>query len=57
MDAVLNLSDKPLSEAQRRVLARGFKFRPTIPGIPVLDIVTATESVIWLRQHYSGTLW
>ena len=46
MDAVLNLSDKPFSEAQRRVLARGFKFRPTIPGIPVLDIVTATESVI-----------
>ena len=44
MDAVLNLSDKPLLEAQRRVLARGFKFRPTIPGIPVLDIVTATES-------------
>ena len=46
MDAVLTLSDKPLSEAQKRVLARGFKFRPMIPEIPVLDIITATESVI-----------
>ena len=45
-DAVLNLSDKPLSDSQERVLARGFKFRPSLTKIPEIEMITATESVI-----------
>ena len=46
MDAVINLSGSPLSEMQARVLARGFKFRPTIPELPIKEFIVATESVI-----------
>ena len=45
-DAILNLSDKPLLDSQERVLARGFKFHPSLTKIPEIEMITATESVI-----------
>ena len=46
MDAVLNLSSKELSPEEKRVLARGFKFRPTLNEIPVTDLIIGTETLI-----------
>ena len=45
-DAVLNLSSKQLSTVQTNVLARGFKFRPTLRTIPIQDIIIGIESLI-----------
>ena len=46
LDAVINLSSRELSEDEKRVLARGFKFRPTLKALPVHDIIVATEALI-----------
>ena len=45
LDAVLNLSKKELAEDETRVLARGFKFRPT-PNLPIKDVIIGTEALI-----------
>ena len=45
LDAVLNLSKKELTEDETRVLARGFKFRPT-PNLPLKDVIIGTEALI-----------
>ena len=45
LDAVLNLSKKELTEDEIRVLARGFKFRPT-PNLPIKDVIIGTEALI-----------
>ena len=55
LDAVINLSESPLSETQKRVLARGFKFRPTIPCLPIKEFIVATESVINAGKFDSDT--
>ena len=46
LDAVLNLSSKDLTEDEARVLARGFKFRPTLAQLPIKDIIISTEALI-----------
>jgi hypothetical protein len=46
LDAVLNLSSKDLTEDEARVLARGFKFRPTLTQLPIKDIIISTEALI-----------
>ena len=46
MDAVIDLSSKSLTAYQHRVLARGFKFRPTANRLPVKEIVVETEKMI-----------
>ena len=46
LDAVLNLSSKYLTEDEARVLARGFKFRPTLAQLPIKDIIISTEDLI-----------
>ena len=43
LDAVLNLSSKDFSQEETPVLARGFKFRPTLEKLPTKDIILATE--------------
>ena len=45
LDAVLNISKKELTEDETRVLARGFKFRPT-PNLPIKDVIIGTEALI-----------
>ena len=46
LDAVLNLSSVPLSANEINVLARGFKFRPTLEDLSIKEIIVATESMI-----------
>jgi len=46
LDAVVNLSSKKLSEDETNVLARGFKFRPTLQQLPIKDIIIGTETLI-----------
>ena len=46
LEAVLNLSSKDLTEDEARVLARGFKFRPTLTQLPIKDIIISTEALI-----------
>ena len=46
LDAVLNLSSKKLSQEEAQILARGFKFRPTLEELPIKDIIVATETLI-----------
>ena len=46
LDAVVNLSSKKLSEDETIVLARGFKFRPTLQQLPIKDIIIGTETLI-----------
>ena len=46
LDAVINQSKKELSEDETRVLARGFKFRPSLKELPIKDIVVGTEAYI-----------
>ena len=41
---VVNLSSRPLSVAEKGVLARGLNFAPAPKGIPVPEIITAVES-------------
>ncbi len=41
---VVNLSSKSLSDAQKRVLAKGMKFAPAPKSIPTKEIVTNVES-------------
>jgi len=43
---VVNLSNKPLSSAERSILEKGPKFAPTPSKIPVKDIVCENEAVI-----------
>ena len=43
---VLNLSSRQLSDTEIRVLARGFNFRPSLPDLPILDYIVATEAYI-----------
>jgi len=45
-DSVLNLSSRTLTETEIKVLARGFNFRPSLPDLPILDYIVATESYI-----------
>jgi hypothetical protein len=42
----VNRSSKPLTLAETRVLARGFKFRPSLEHLPIEDYIVATETVI-----------
>ena len=46
MDSVLNLSSRQLSITEINVLARGFNFRPSLPDLPILDYIVATEAYI-----------
>ena len=46
LDAVVNLSSKELSEEETNVLARGFKFRPTLEELPIKEIIIGTEALI-----------
>ena len=46
LDAVVNLSSKELTEDEIRVLARGFKFRPTLKQLPIKDIIISTEALV-----------
>ena len=46
LDAVVNMSSKELTEDEHRVLARGFKFRPTIKQLPIKDIIISAEALI-----------
>ncbi|CAN0064298.1 unnamed protein product [Heterosigma akashiwo] len=43
MDAVLNLSDRVLTEDELCVLALGLNFQPVLATPPVIDIIAATE--------------
>ena len=43
MDAVLNLSDRVLTEDELYVLALGLNFQPVLATPPVIDIIAATE--------------
>ena len=45
LDAVVNLSSKKLSEDETNVLARGFKFRPTLQQLLIKDIIIGTETL------------
>ena len=45
-NAVINLSSKGLSQDETNVLARGFKFRPTLKELPIREIIIATETLI-----------
>ena len=55
MDAVVNLSKDPLTEDQARVLARGFKFRPTLNELPLEQFAMETERVIKGTKMDPGT--
>jgi hypothetical protein len=46
MDAVLNRSSKELTAVETRILARGFKFRPSLQRLPIKDIVIGIETLI-----------
>ena len=46
LDAVINLSSVDLTEDETRVLARGFKFRPTLKELPIQEIIIGTEALI-----------
>ena len=46
MDPVLNLSSRQLSNVEINVLARGFNFGPSLPDLPIVDYIVATESYI-----------
>ena len=37
---------KKLSEEETNMLARGFKFRPTLEELPFRDIILGTETLI-----------
>ena len=39
-------SSRSLSETEIKVLARGFNFCPSLPDIPIVEYITATESYI-----------
>ena len=54
VDSVVNRSSKPLSDAQVRVLARGFKFRPSTQSLPTEDIIIATESLVKSSKMTAG---
>ena len=43
---VINLSQKPLTVAERSLLEKGPKFAPTPQTIPVKDIVSEVEAAI-----------
>jgi len=45
-DSVLHLSSRQLSITEINVLARGFNFRPSLPDLPILDYIVATEAYI-----------
>ena len=45
-EAVINLSSQKLSPEKERVLARGFKFRPSPKELPIEEIIVATETLI-----------
>ena len=45
-DAVLNRSLKELTAVETRILARGFKFRPSLQRLPIKDIVIGIETLI-----------
>ena len=46
MDAVINRSSRDITENEHRVLARGFKFRPSLKTIPIEEYIIATESIL-----------
>ena len=54
VDSVLNLSSRQLTNVEINVLARGFNFRPSLPDLPILDYVVATEAIFgtlnWMRS-------
>ena len=54
---MVNLSSKKLSEEETNVLARGFKFRPTLEELPTRDIIIRTETLIKKAgpEEYSQT--
>ena len=45
-DSVLNLSSRQLTPLETNVLARGFNFRPSLPDLPIVDYIVATEAYI-----------
>jgi hypothetical protein len=46
LDAVLNLSSRPLSDIELRVLSLGPKFRPSLPHFPLDAYIFATDQYI-----------
>ena len=46
LDAVLDLTTRRLTEAEKKVLSLGPKFRPSLPHIPFDEYIIATESFI-----------
>ena len=45
-DSVLNLSSRQLTPLETNVLAGGFNFRPSLPDLPIVDYIVATEAYI-----------
>ena len=54
LDSVLNLSSRQLSNTELKVLSLGFKFRPSLPILPIQDYILATETYI-LKANLDDT--
>ena len=53
-DAVIKLSMHELSPEKERVLASGFKFRPSRKDLPIEEIIVATETLIKTTKNEPG---